>query len=360
MLELIFRKCLRRKGLTFWWLPTALLWLVSLGYRIAYYLHRSIVKASVEVAHPVISIGNITVGGTGKTPMVICLGKHFEAAGIRVGVVSRGYARRERQGIIAPGYQIQTMDTTVTGDEVMLMAHLLPRAVFSIDNSKAQAAERLAESGEIDVIVVDDGFQHTALHRDVDLVTFDAAVPSRMLRWFPFGLLREPLSALKRADVVVATRAIFARDIGILRKQLHAIAPEAHHYTAQFVSTELVGHDQTLPLKYIEDKSVLLFAGVGNFKPLRRQVAALCDLDDALEFSDHQHYDLPLLERIKAEAERHDSDVILTTGKDWVNLPDFGFGREIYYLSQSVDLDPGEEQLIQYLTDKLDLEQQER
>jgi tetraacyldisaccharide 4'-kinase len=122
------------------------------------------------------------------------------------------------------------------------------------------------------------------------------------------------------------------------------------------VGGELVGRDITRPLKYIEDKAVFLFAGIGNFRALRRQVGALCDdLDCAMELSDHQQYDLELLQRIKDEADRHDSDVILTTGKDWVKLQDFAFGREIYYLSQSVDLDPGEEKLIGNLITRLNL-----
>ena len=357
MLETMFHKTLRRKGFSIWLIPALFMWLASLVYRLGYYLHRAWPRKQLKADVPVVSIGNITVGGTGKTPMVICLARHLEEAGLRVGIASRGYGRQSTSTVIEPGYRLQSMDVSVVGDEVMHMAHLLPKAVFAIDKSKAAAARLLGLLDDVDLVLVDDAYQHWSLERDIDLVTFDAAVPPRMLRWFPFGLLREPMNRLARADIIVATRSNFAPDLGQLKRKLRGYAPDCDLYSAQFRAGELVGHDITRPLKYIEDKSVFLFAGIGNFRALRRQVMALCDdIDVALELSDHQEYDLPLLQRIKDEADRHNSDVILTTGKDWVKLPDFAFGREIYYLSQSVDLDPGEEKLAENLIERLGLE----
>ena len=162
---------------------------------------------------------------------------------------------------------------------------------------------------------------------------------------------------MKRADIIVITRSNFARDIGVLSKRLKKVNPRAEHYTAQFSIDELVGHERRFPIKYLEDKSVFLFAGVGNFEPLRRQVSVLAgDLDDAVELSDHQEYDTGTLEHLKAIADNHDSDVIVTTGKDWVKIRDFDFGREIYYLAQSIDLDPGEEQLAAFIQERLGLQ----
>jgi tetraacyldisaccharide-1-P 4'-kinase len=109
-------------------------------------------------------------------------------------------------------------------------------------------------------------------------------------------------------------------------------------------------------LKYLEDKSVFLFAGVASFDTLRRQVDALAgDLDYALELADHQEYDQATLLKVKRMADRFGSDLILTTGKDWFKLGDFDFGREIYYLSQTIDLDPGEEKLTASLLQRLQL-----
>ncbi len=356
MFERIWKKILRRKSFSLWTIPAFFLWLCSLGYRLLFKFHRSRRVPVVRVRVPIISVGNITVGGTGKTPMVEFLARFFLGDGYRVGIVSSGYGRPGEISFTEPGYKVQNRPADETGDEVQLLARLLPEAVFSVDRYKSAAAYRLAESKSVDLIVIDDGFQHFGLARDLDIITYDAAVTKRMLKPFPYGVLREPLSALKRADIIIITRSNFARDRGLLQKKLKRINPTAKHYHAQFGIDELVGYGCRLPVKYLEDKSVFLFAGVGNFEPLRKQVAALsADLDYAMELSDHEQYDRKLLEKIKSVANRFDSDVIVTTGKDWVKLGDFDFGRELYYLAQSIDLDPGEEKLVAHLQDKLGL-----
>lgn len=305
---------------------------------------------------PVVSVGNITVGGTGKTPIVELLARFFLNDGYRVGIVSSAYGRPTDISFVEQGYRVQKRLTGETGDEVKLLATLLPEAVFSVDQSKSTAAQRLADSSSVDLIIVDDGFQHFGLERDLDIVTYDAAVSLKMLKPFPYGVLREPLSALRRADIIIITRSNFARDLGLLLRKLKQINPNAEHYHARFTIDELVGHNRRLPVKYLEDKSVFLFAGVGNFKPLQRQVVTLsADLDYAMELSDHQQYDRRLLSKIKLMADKFDSDVIVTTGKDWVKLGGFDFEREIYYLTQAIDLDPGEEKLVAHLQNNMGL-----
>ncbi len=357
MLERTWKKFLRHEGLSPWGLLALPLWLASIIYRFIPRIQRRFTKNRIRVPVPVLGVGNITVGGTGKTPMVEVLARGLLADGIRVGIVSSGYGRESHDPVIGDGYRLQECRAEDIGDEVLLLAHLVPGAIFSIDDSKSEAARSLAASDyHPQVIIVDDAFQHYRLARDLDLVTYDAALPGRVMAPFPFGVMREPRSALKRAHVIVITRSNFARDIGKLSKRLRRIAPRAAHYTAQFSIHTLVGRDRRYPIKYLEDKSTFLFAGVGNFEPLRRQVSVLSgDLDFALELSDHQEYDRETLERIKAVADEHDSDVIVTTGKDWVKIRDFDFGREMYYLAQSVDLDPGEEQLVAHIEQQLGL-----
>ncbi|HOD65729.1 MAG TPA: tetraacyldisaccharide 4'-kinase [candidate division Zixibacteria bacterium] len=357
MIERCWKRFLRRSGMSPWGLLGPPLWLASLLYRFVPGLHRRLTKERVRLSVPVIAVGNITVGGTGKTPMVHLLARRLIDEGFRIGIVSAGWGRAGDEPILDEGTGLQDRSADDVGDEVLLLAHLVPQAVFSIHPSKSEGARRLAACGErLDAVIVDDAFQHYRLARDLDLVTYDAALPARVLRPFPYGVMREPRSALRRADIVVITRANFARDIGRLSRRLCKISPRAAHYTAQFSISGLVGAERRYPVKYLEDKSVFLFAGVGNFEPLRRQVSVLAgDLDAALELSDHQRYDAATLARIKRLADRHDSDVIVTTGKDWVKIRHFDFGRELYYLAQSVDLDPGEEQLIAAIEDRLNL-----
>ncbi|UCD63876.1 MAG: tetraacyldisaccharide 4'-kinase [Candidatus Zixiibacteriota bacterium] len=354
MFEKAWKKILRRQRFSFLAIPAFFLWLVSFVYRFAVSVRRSASRVRVRVDVPVISVGNIAVGGTGKTPMVGFLARFLLDEGYRVAVVSSGYGRRSSAPILEPGYRLQNVATDDVGDEVKLLADLLPDAVFAVDKVKAAAVKRVAAGGDIDVIIVDDGFQHFQLHRDIDIVTYDAGVRRGLLKPFPYGVLREPPGALRRADIIVITRAKFAKDLHRLQTRLRAINPQAQHYHARFSASDLLSADQSRSVKYLEDKSVFLFAGVGNFRSVRRQVAALCaDLDCALELSDHQRYDIRLLKRIKSLADKYDSDVILTTAKDRVKIEDFDFDREFYYLNQVVDLDPGEEKLIFYLVDKL-------
>ncbi len=361
MLERIWKKIIRRKPFSFWALPAFFLWLCSIGYRVLFKIRRSRVTPAIRLGVPIISVGNITVGGTGKTPIVELLARSFLNEGFRVGIVSSGYGRPSEVSFTEPGYKVQKLSVDETGDEVQVLSELLPEAIFSVDRSKSVAAQRLVDSGSVDLIIVDDGFQHLTLARDLDVITYDAALDRKMLKPFPYGMLREPLSALKRTDIIIITRSNFARDRGLLQRKLKQINPNAEHYYAQFIIDELIGHNRRLPVKYLEDKSVFLFAGVGNFRPLQKQVTALSgDLDYALELSDHQQYDQRLLERIKLMADRFGSDVLVTTGKDWVKLGDFDFNREIYYLAQSIDLDPGEEKLVTYLQNRLSLKKRQR
>ena len=356
MLEKIWKKVVRREPYSIWDIPAFLLWLVSFPYRWVVKWRRAMSRPSTRLDIPVISIGNVTVGGSGKTPLVSLIAHDLLDKRVRVGIVSSGYRRIGTDTIVKRGIEISQMDVGDTGDEVMLLAQLLPNAVFSVDNSKSEAARRLSESGEVDVIIVDDGFQHFQLHRDIDLVTYDAGVKRRRLKMFPYGLLREPVKALAHAHILVITRAKHAIDLNSLKKRLKKINSKADIYHASFSGVNLIGHERTLPIKYLEDKSVFLFAGVGNFRALKRQVIALSgDLDYACELSDHQVYTPQVLSRIKKLADKQDSDLMLTTFKDWVKLGDFDFGREVYYLDIVVDLDPGEEKLMADIIERLQL-----
>ena len=324
-------------------------------------MSRSWNRKKVKVSVPVISIGNISVGGTGKTPILATIARFLMDERYNVAVVSSAYGRTEDVPFVQPGYQVKEMPVSQTGDEVMLLAQLLPDAIFSVDRIKAVAAAKVSSlDAPPDIILVDDGFQHYRLHRDFDIVTYDAGIKAPLLKMFPYGVLREPKSSLKRADVIVITRAKFAEDIALLSERLKNIAPQAQVYSARFQTGELIGHNQNRSTKYLEDKAVLIFAGIGNFKAFHKQMRALTsNLDHVIELSDHQVYADKVLDRIKKKADKYGSEVIVTTGKDWYKVRHFDFGRELYYLSQVIDLDPGEEKLVNMLIEKTGIGQKE-
>lgn len=357
MFERLWKKILRRKGLSLWSIPAGLLGIAALIYWPLSIYNRVRKRTQVKVNVPVISIGNISVGGSGKTPLVEFLARQLMLNDFRVGIVSSGYGRTIETSFLESGHNVVNMSVEETGDEVMLLAHTLHDALFSVDRQKFRAAERLASSGKVDLIIVDDGFQHHQLARDFDIVTFDAAVPRRNQKLLPFGLLREPFDTIRLADAVIITRANIAKDITGLQKRLKRHIPSTTTvYSANFMMDELVGKSQTHPIKYLEDKRVFIFAGIGSFSSFRKQIKSLAaGIDGQLELGDHQKYDMATLEKIKKLAAKKKSDVIITTAKDWVKIGDFDFGIEHYYVSLAVDLDPGEEKLVQDITKKLNL-----
>jgi tetraacyldisaccharide 4'-kinase len=359
MIEKSWKKIIRRERFSLLSIPALFLWIVSIVYRIVFSIVRVTSKVKIKLSIPVVSVGNITIGGTGKTPMVAFLARFLIDEGFKVGIVSSGYGRESDESYVLPGYKMMNKNHPEIGDEVKLLAQMLPEAVFSVDKNKSLASKAIDQGDGIDLILIDDGFQHYNLHRDIDLVTYDAGIKKELLKPFPYGVMREPLSALKRADIIVITRSKFAKDLQQLQNKLKKYNPSAKHFNARFTATELIGAEQNLPVKYLEDKSVLLFAGIGNFKSLERQVNALCaDLDFAMELDDHQVYDKDILNEIRTKADELDSDLILTTGKDWVKIVNFDFNREFYYLNQTIDLDPGEEKLIEFLEKVLKLTKQ--
>ncbi len=359
MFEKLWKKIIRRKRFSYLSLLAFILWIVSLCYRVLQKVYWRTKKVDVRTKIPLVSIGNITIGGTGKTPIVALIAKFLLQENYRVGIVSSGYGRKSTESFILPGYKMLKLDSTEIGDEVKHLAEILPNALFSVHQIKAQAAKLLDESESLDLIIVDDGFQHRQLHRDLNIVTVDASIKEKQLNLFPYGLLREPEVKISEADLIIYTRTEFAQELSHLTKKISRLNQDAIQYFARFSATEIIGRKQSFPVKYLEDKSVLLFAGIGNFDALKKQVSRLsADIDFALEFSDHQEYTTELLEEIKQLADKHNSDLILTTGKDAVKFESFDFGREFYYLNQTIDLDPGEEKLIEYLQHTLKLQRE--
>jgi len=359
MLERFWKKILRRKRYSPWGLLAFSLWLSSYVYLLLLVLKKFFSKPAVKLSIPVISVGNISMGGTGKTPLVALLAQSLLKRGFKVGIVSSGYGRGSKESFVLPGYEMRNKPAAVIGDEVKLLAQMLPDAVFSIDRVKAKAARKLDEQKNIDLIIVDDGFQHFRLARDIDIVTFNTAVSDRWYKLFPYGVLREPLSSMARADMVILTPSNTSENESDWFDRLKSINEQAKYFHALYKSDELMGLKENKPVDYLREKTVFLFAGIGNFDNFKQQVIGLgAKLDYAWEFNDHQQYDRKLLFDIKEMADQYNSDLILTTGKDWMKIGDFDFNREIYYLNLNVELNPEVDELITYLLEKLKLQKQ--
>jgi len=260
-----------------------------------------------RLGRPVASVGNLTTGGTGKTPVVRWLCERLREAGERPAVLMRGYGAREGE----------------RGDEQAMLEGLLnqggasPVIVRAEADRYAGGVAVLAAHAEVSVFVMDDGFQHRRLARDFDLVLLDASEPFGFGRVLPRGLLREPLSALRRADAVLVTRAD-AGDVDAIVKRVrefNAVAPvfRCVHAHVGFRSSEDVRHRADA----LSGTRVFLFAGIGNPEGFGRQFPRNAG---HIWFGDHWDYRREDIEKIQAEAKRAGAEVIVTTEKDWVKI----------------------------------------
>lgn len=356
MLEQIWKETLRREGLSVWSILAGLFWILSLFYGLGAWINRHRPRWVARVNVPVISIGNIAVGGSGKTPLVMAIAGAFVKRGYEVGIVSSGYGRDSTDSIIGRGKEICLRTASEVGDEALLLAERLPSVVFSIHPVKSEAARKLTNQLAVDLIIIDDGFQHFGLHRDLDIVAIDATSPAKWLNPMPLGILREPISSLRSADIIVYTRSNVAGDVGNLREIVSPCTKHAKSISANFTTDMLVGKSRSEPLSYLKDKRVLAFAGIGHFDHFRRQIEKMAGtLVTAIELSDHQKYDEATVARLKKAIGQHDPQIVLTTAKDWVKTRDFDFGPEFYYLELKVTFLPPEDDFVAEITQKLKL-----
>jgi tetraacyldisaccharide 4'-kinase len=273
--------------------------------------------SSTKVSVPVLSIGNITTGGTGKTPMVRWLVSRLRHSGRNVGVLARGY--KAESGL---------------GDEMVMLDHVLntgtDRPVLLRANPRrVEAAQTLlAEAPQTDVLVLDDGFQHRHLARDLDMVLVSAVDPFGGGRLLPRGWLREPLRELRRASALVLTHADQispAEQRAILERleRLHPGAPRyrAAHSLAGLRAEAPSGEPPDRALKDLAGRRFFAFAGIANPTILHRQLsAAPGQYAGHLWFDDHHRYSTRDLAGLRDSARSAGADLLITTEKDWVKV----------------------------------------
>jgi tetraacyldisaccharide 4'-kinase len=293
----------------------------SVGYRIAVGLRNGLfdlgLKPTFRSTVPVISIGNITTGGTGKTPLVALVCQMLLQADQHPGIVSRGY---------------RSVDGNAN-DEKLVLEILCPDTPHKQDPDRVAAATFLtsqpnsAKGQRVNVIVMDDGFQHRRLHRDLNIVLIDATNPFGHGYLLPRGLLREPLSSLKRADVVIITRSDLVSETALtkIEEAVIAAAPKLTDCILRvvFEPTSLRRRDGSLmQLNDAAAMNVHLMAGIGNPEAFQSTaVQAGMHTTGTSWFPDHHHYSDADLDYVLQQAESSKGALVVTTLKDLVKLP---------------------------------------
>jgi tetraacyldisaccharide 4'-kinase len=314
---------------------------LSLCYRLGLSLRGYFTGSVVRVSPPVISVGNITVGGTGKTPFVIMLAQYLLSSGKKVGIVVSGYKRKSSADIIGPGKELAGMPTEEIGDELLLMAESLPEAIFTVTDKKNRAAINLEQKYSPEIILIDDGFQHQKLHRDLDIVLIEAGFDPAGEHLFPFGRLREPAKSLNRADIVILTKCNYISPQEASNRLTNIT--DKNIFETNFINKNIISKTETIPVSEIKAKSVYFFAGVGRFDSLLKHSAGqISNLVASREFPDHCAYGKYSILKIRNDIGRYNPDFIITTYKDYVKLRAFDFGRPIYYLDLSIEFKNGQ------------------
>ena len=284
-----------------------------------------------------ISVGNITTGGTGKTPLVAYVAEVLAARGEKVCILTRGYKRaNERRRILVSDGEQVLADFREAGDEpVELAQKLLGKAIVIADADRVAAAEWAKRKSGITAFVLDDGFQHRRAKRDVDIVCIDATDPFGGGKMLPAGRLREPVENLARADIVVITRVDLLDDISNLRSEISKRAPGAKIFEAANEFQRSSGKD---PKKgSLKKQQALAFCGIGNpdnfFEYLKRGDFAIIA---TRAFPDHHVYSQKDIDMLGQLAGENKTEIFLTTAKDAVKLSDLKF--EIPYATVEIEL----------------------
>lgn len=263
---------------------------------------------------PVISVGNLTTGGTGKTPLVACLATALRQRGYRVSLISRGYGRGE----------------AALNDEALELEQRLPDVPHVQDPDRVAAATVAVEELETQVILMDDGFQHRRLHRDLDIVVIDATCPYGYGYLLPRGMLREPLASIARADIAVLSRSNYVSEAQrqsiretYLSKNPRLLWVEAEHRPGRLIDYR----DRTESLEQLSGKRVLAFCGIGNPQAFRRTLADCgAEVVDLYALPDHARYDGDTVDQLEQWGQTQQAasnaafDFVVCTQKDLVKV----------------------------------------
>ena len=295
-----------------------------------------------RLSRPVISVGNLTVGGTGKTPLVLRLAEILESEKWTPSILTRGYRRSSLEDllVIEPGDGRHPNPSEV-GDEPALLARRLPRVPVVISKNR-YAAGRTAEANfKVSVHLLDDGFQHLRLHRDVNILLFDASRPTLEDRLLPCGRLRERPQAARRADLAVVTRTNEDTDaVARIRRGFEKLGHPVPLFAAQTRLREVAQvSGEKLSLESIHRLPAFAFCGLGNpdafFRDLRRWGFGLAG---KVAFSDHHRYNSADARSLVRQAQNTGAKLLLTTEKDILNLPD-GLSFDLPVFVCRIDLD---------------------
>ena len=310
------------------------------GVKLRLWMYRDGVLRRFPLGSRIIRVGNITAGGTGKTPMVEALARELQSRGRKVAILSRGYRSESWEGsrkaqaakeqrtkrpirVVSTGEGEPKLDSRVSGDEPYMLAINLKGVAVLVDKNRVESGRYAVKTLGCDTLLLDDGFQYLRLQDGIDMVLVDCTNPFGNGQVIPRGVLREPIKQLRRAKYICITKAK-GRDTTALRKRLKALNPiagiiECAHEPK--VLREVYTHVE-LPLEALNGKKVVAFSGIATpvafENSLTSQGARLLGVH---RFADHHRYTQRELQAIQSEVAEKGAEMVVTTEKDAVRIP---------------------------------------
>jgi len=300
--------------------PLGLLYGAAMQARRGLYARGALPRRRLPV--PVVSIGNLSLGGTGKTPFASWLAHELHGRGLRPAIVLRGYGRESRGArVVADGQRIRGGVSEV-GDEALVLARNLPGVVVVVGESRFDAGVLAVRELGAEVVILDDGFQQLGLHRDLDIVLVEATRPPRADRVLPAGRLRERPESLAAADVVAVTRSHLVGPSNEVTDWIREVAPEASVVAVETRPRRLVDRAGTVHgLESLHKAPVLALSAIGAPAQFEADLERLgARLAATLRFRDHHRFDAIDVKRIEETCRARGAAFVVTTAKDLVRL----------------------------------------
>lgn len=314
-------------------------------------------RAQVRLNCKVISVGNITWGGTGKTPLVECIARYVKQQGHKAAILTRGYKRKMPIRFAPPclpkaGGGTGAIRYETMGDEPYMLSRSLGSVPVIVDADRARGAASAVKGFGVEAVILDDGFQQWRIKKDLEIVVIDATHPFGNRHMIPRGILREPLSSLRQANIFVLTKInLVSQDTSGLKNFLRSMNPRAEIFESTyepkgFYLVSSAGREDSNPsgadllnVGALRGKEVTLVSGIANpdsFEHLIRGLGIRICL--SFQFPDHYAYQEPVMEEIVKKSRAQNIGIIVTTEKDSVRMPAKTLGAQIDIFALRIEL----------------------
>jgi tetraacyldisaccharide 4'-kinase len=317
-------------------------WLFGFMVRWRGWMYEAGLLKAERLPVPVISVGGLTIGGAGKTPVVRYLAGLLMDMGHRPVILSRGYGRTDRR-IVSVSLEENWQNV---GDEPFFLATMLPDVPIVVGADRVSAGRHAIAEFQPDVLLLDDGFQHRRLQRDLDIVVYDSTGYARNLPLIPAGPSREPLTALQRAQGLILTRTDQVNAPSDVSQDIRAVNPNIQIIESIYEPVRLrrISDNTILSVDDIKKQPVLILCGIANPDSFGRTVSDLgAHVAFTLYFPDHHTYSIKDMDEVVQSARQVGTEWIITTEKDAVRIPDHLIQTHLLALDISLSIPTGEE-----------------